>query len=417
MNKIQFAKRLQPLQSNVFADMDKAKAIALAAGQQLIDLSLGSSDLPAEAHVIDAIAQSLHDRSTHGYLLFNGTQGFREAAATWYEQKFGIAVDPQTEVLPLIGSQEGTAHLPLALLNPGDFALLLDPGYPSHAGGVYLASGQIYPMPLLAENGFLPVFADIPAPVLAQSRMMVLSYPHNPTAAIAPLSFFQEAVAFCQQHNLALVHDFPYVDLVFEGNGDWGVESRDWEKNLPNPKSKIQNPKSKIPSILQADREKNISIEFFTLSKSYNMGGFRIGYAIGNAQLINALRQVKAAVDFNQYRGILNGAIAALTGPQIGVKTAVATFQQRRDAFISALHRIGWNVPTPHATMYIWAKLPSPWSQNSIEFCTQLVKQTGVAASPGAGFGKSGEGYVRFALVHEPALLETAVERIAKFLN
>ncbi|MBD2413232.1 succinyldiaminopimelate aminotransferase [Nostoc calcicola FACHB-389] len=414
---MQFAKRLQPLQSNVFADMDKAKAIALAAGQQLIDLSLGSSDLPAEAHVIDAIAQSLHDRSTHGYLLFNGTQGFREAAANWYEQKFGIAVDPQTEVLPLIGSQEGTAHLPLALLNPGDFALLLDPGYPSHAGGVYLASGQIYPMPLRAENGFLPVFADIPAPVLAQSRMMVLSYPHNPTAAIAPLSFFQEAVAFCQQHNLALVHDFPYVDLVFEGNGDWGVESRDWEKNLPNPKSKIQNPKSKIPSILQADREKNISIEFFTLSKSYNMGGFRIGYAIGNAQLINALRQVKAAVDFNQYRGILNGAIAALTGPQIGVKTAVATFQQRRDAFISALHRIGWNVPTPHATMYIWAKLPSPWSQNSIEFCTQLVKQTGVAASPGAGFGKSGEGYVRFALVHEPALLETAVERIAKFLN
>ncbi|PHJ59420.1 succinyldiaminopimelate aminotransferase [Nostoc linckia z18] len=410
MTNIQFAKRLQPLQSNVFADMDRAKALALAAGVQLIDLSLGSSDLPAEAHVIEAIAQSLHDRTTHGYLLFNGTQGFREAAANWYEQKFGIKVDPQTEVLPLIGSQEGTAHLPLALLNPGDFALLLDPGYPSHAGGVYLASGQIYSMPLREENGFLPVFADIPAPVLAQSRMMVLSYPHNPTAAIAPLSFFQEAVAFCQQHNLALVHDFPYVDLVFEQTGDW-------EKNLPNPKSKIQNPKSLVPSILQADPQKSISIEFFTLSKSYNMGGFRIGYAIGNAQLINALRQVKAAVDFNQYRGILNGAIAALTGPQAGVKTAVATFQQRRDAFITALHRIGWNVPTPQATMYIWAKLPSPWSQNSIEFCTQLVKQTGVAASPGAGFGKSGEGYVRFALVHEPSLLETAVERMAKFLN
>ncbi|ODH00548.1 succinyldiaminopimelate aminotransferase [Nostoc sp. KVJ20] len=407
---MQFAQRLQPLQSNVFADMDRAKAVALAAGRQIIDLSLGSSDLPAEAHVIEAIAQSLHDRSTHGYLLFNGTQGFREAAAKWYEQKFGIRVDPQTEVLPLIGSQEGTAHLPLAILNPGDFALLLDPGYPSHAGGVYLASGQIYPMPLRAENDFLPVFADIPAPVLAQSRMMVLSYPHNPTAAIAPLSFFQEAVAFCQQHNLVLVHDFPYVDLVFEQTGDW-VDSS------PNLKSKIQNPKSLVPSILQADPEKSVSVEFFTLSKSYNMGGFRIGYAIGNAQLINALRQVKAAVDFNQYRGILNGAIAALTGPQAGVKTAVATFQKRRDAFITALHRIGWKVPTPEATMYIWAKLPPSWSQNSIEFCTELVKQTGVAASPGAGFGKSGEGYVRFALVHEPPLLETAVERIAEFLN
>ncbi|MCC5617752.1 LL-diaminopimelate aminotransferase [Nostoc sp. CHAB 5836] len=403
MTNMQFAKRLQPLKSNVFADMDRAKAVALAAGREVIDLSLGSSDLPAESHVIEAIAQSLHDRSTHGYLLFNGTQGFREAAANWYEQKFGIKVDPQTEVLPLIGSQEGTAHLPLAILNPGDFALLLDPGYPSHAGGVYLASGQIYPMPLRAENGFLPVFADIPTPVLAQSRMMVLSYPHNPTAAIAPLSFFQEAVAFCQQHNLVLVHDFPYVDLVFPENGEW-VDSSG-------------NPKSKVPSILQADPEKSVSIEFFTLSKSYNMGGFRIGYAIGNAQLIQALRQVKAAVDFNQYGGILNGAIAALTGPQAGVKSAVATFQRRRDAFLSALHHIGWNVPTPQATMYIWAKLPSSWSQNSIEFCTQLVKETGVAASPGAGFGKSGEGYVRFALVHEPPLLETAVERIAQFLH
>ncbi len=415
MINMQFAKRLQPLQSNVFADMDRAKAIALAAGREVIDLSLGSSDLPAEAHVIEAIAQSLHDRSTHGYLLFNGTLGFREAAANWYEQKFGIKVDPQTEVLPLIGSQEGTAHLPLAILNPGDFALLLDPGYPSHAGGVYLASGQIYPMPLRAESDFLPVFADIPAPVLAQSRMMVLSYPHNPTAAIAPISFFLEAVAFCQQHNLVLVHDFPYVDLVFEDIGDSLLGTGDWVIN--SSLSPIPNTQSLVPSILQADPEKSVSIEFFTLSKSYNMGGFRIGYAIGNAELINALRQVKAAVDFNQYRGILNGAIAALTGPQVGVKSAVATFQQRRDAFITALHRIGWNVPTPQATMYIWAKLPSPWSQNSIEFCTQLVKQTGVAASPGAGFGKSGEGYVRFALVHEPLLLETAVERIAQFLH
>jgi aspartate/methionine/tyrosine aminotransferase len=402
MTNMQFAKRLQPLQFNVFADMDIAKAVALSAGKQLIDLSLGSSDLPAQAHVTEAIAQSLDDPSTHGYLLFHGTQAFRQAAAQWYEQKFGIAVDPETEVLPLIGSQEGTAHLPLALLNPGDFALLLDPGYPSHAGGVYLASGQIYPMPLLAENNFLPVFADIPLDVLAQSRMMVLSYPHNPTAAIAPLSFFQEAVAFCQEHNLALVHDFPYADLVFE-------------ENTAGEQNQI-NSSCLAPSVLQADPDKSISIEFFTLSKSYNMGGFRIGYAIGNAQLIKALRQVKAAVDFNQYRGILNGAIAALTGPQIGVIEAVNTFRQRRDAFVAALHRIGWQVPTPNATMYIWAKLPAPWQNNSVEFCTELVKQTGVAASPGAGFGKSGEGYVRFALVHQPLVLETAVARIAEFL-
>jgi aspartate/methionine/tyrosine aminotransferase len=394
---MQFATRLQPLKSNVFADMDTSKSMALAAGRELIDLSLGSSDLSAANHVLEAISQSLYDPSTHGYLLFRGTQAFRQAAAQWYEQKFGIPIDPETEVLPLIGSQEGTAHIPLAVLNPGDFALLLDPGYPSHAGGVYLASGQIYPMPLTAENNFLPVFSDIPAPVLAQSRLMVLSYPHNPTSAIAPLSFFQEAVVFCQQHNIVLVHDFPYVDLVFS--------------------EATQNLKSSVPSILQADPEKSISIEFFTLSKSYNMGGFRIGYAIGNPQLIQALKQIKATVDFNQYLGILNGAIAALTGPQDSVKSAVDIFRQRRDTFIQALHRIGWNVPTPQATMYIWAKLPPQWSHNSIEFCTELVKQTGVAASPGVGFGKFGEGYVRFALVQKPEILEIAVARMAQFLH
>jgi aspartate/methionine/tyrosine aminotransferase len=397
---MQFAKRLQPLQTNVFADMDQAKAKAKASGQDIIDLSLGSSDLPTSDHVIAAIGESLSNKGTHGYLLFHGTQIFRQAAADWYTQKFGIPVNPETEVLSLIGSQEGTAHLPLAVLNPGDFALLLDPGYPSHAGGVYLASGQIYPMPILAENNFLPVFEDIPTPVLAQAKMMVLSYPHNPTTAIAPLSFFQEAVAFCRQHNLVLVHDFPYVDLVFSEDAE----------TTPTPQSLA-------PSVLQADLDKEVSIEFFTFSKSYNMGGFRIGFAIGNAQLIRALRQVKAAVDFNQYLGILNGAIAALKGPQDGVKTTVEIFRQRRDAFIAALHRIRWQVPTPAATMYIWAKLPEPWANDSVKFCTQLVEKTGVAVSPGAGFGKAGEGYVRFALVHEPAILEAAVDRIAGFLS
>ena len=384
------AHRLQALQANVFADMDQAKAQARAAGQEVIDLSLGSSDLPTASHITGEIAQALQDPSTHGYLLFHGTREFRQAAAQWYEAKFGIAVNPETEVLPLIGSQEGTAHLPLAVLNPGDFALLQDPGYPSHAGGVYLAGGQIYPMPLKAENNYLPVFADIPAPVLAQTKMMVLSYPHNPTTAIAPLSFFQEAVDFCRRHNIVLVHDFPYVDLVFNGTA---------------------------PSIFQADRQKEVAIEFFTFSKSYNMGGFRLGYAIGNAQLIAALRQVKAVVDFNQYLGILRGGAVALLGDQSGVAHAVETFRERRDAFMGALSRINWHVPQPEATMYIWAKLPEQWSDRSTEFCINLVKETGVAAAPGAGFGKSGEGYIRFALVQDPATLDLAVSRIGKFLG
>jgi aspartate/methionine/tyrosine aminotransferase len=387
---MRFSQRLQPLQANVFADMDRAKGRARALGREIIDLSLGSSDLPTAPHVIAAMQSALTDPGTHGYLLFNGTRSFREAAATWYTQKYGIAIDPETEVLPLIGSQEGTAHLPLAILEPGDVALLMDPGYPSHAGGVYLAGGEIYPMPLLEANGFLPVLGDIPAPVLAKAKMMVLSYPHNPTASIAPLAFFEDAVAFCLQHDLVLVHDFPYGDLVFSDVS--------------------------VPSIFQADRDKSVSIEFFTMSKSYNMGGFRIGYAIGNPRLIQALRQIKAVVDFNQYLGILHGAVAALTGDQTPVQHTVDTFMHRRNTFVSALHAIGWQVPQPDATMYIWAKLPPQWAHSSIAFCTELVEQTGVVASPGVGFGQAGEGYVRFALVHEPTTLQLAVDRIAKFL-
>ncbi|ASC72561.1 hypothetical protein XM38_035190 [Halomicronema hongdechloris C2206] len=388
---MQLADRMAPLQTNVFADMDRAKANAMAAGQSIIDLSLGSSDLPTAPHVLDAIAAALYDSSTHGYALFHSTDPFRRAVATWYEQKFGLPVDPETEVLLLIGSQEGTAHLPLALLNPGDFALLTDPGYPSHAGGVHLASGQIYTMPLLADHGFLPQFQDISPQVLSQARMMVLSYPHNPTTAQASLEFWQEAVAFCDRNQLVLVHDFPYGDVTYSGQP--------------------------APSVLQADRQKRVSIEFFSMSKSYNMGGFRVGYAIGNAELITALRQVKANIDFNQYRGILQGAIAALTGPQDTVHQTVETFRQRRNTCIAALDRIGWAVPTPTATQYIWAQLPQPWTDNSIDFGVQLVEATGVAVAPGRGFGKAGEGYVRLALVHPVAVLEEAVHRIANFLQ
>ncbi|PSB12424.1 succinyldiaminopimelate aminotransferase [Pleurocapsa sp. CCALA 161] len=389
---MRFAKRLQSISRNVFADMDRAKTQARDLGKEIIDLSLGSSDLPVAEEILEVVANALQDPDTHGYLLHGGTKDFRVAAANWYSSKFGIPVDPEREVLALIGSQEGTAHLPLAILNPGDIALLLDPGYPSHAGGVYLAGGEIYPMPLLVENAFLPVFEDIPLDILSKSKMMVLSYPHNPTTAIAPLNFFNQAVNFCRQHDLVLVHDFPYTDLVFS--------------------SQVL-----APSILQADPQKELSIEFFTLSKSYNMGGFRIGYAIGNSSLIQALRQIKAVVDFNQYRGILTGAIAALSSSPESVTQTVQTFQQRRDVFIQALQDIGWEVPSPIATMYIWAKLPEPWQHNSVEFCTKLVTQTGVAASPGAGFGQAGEGYVRFALVRDPDTLRHAAQKIQQFLQ
>ena len=244
---LQFAQRLQSFQSNVFADMDQAKAEAMANGKKIIDLSLGSSDLPASPVAIAAITEALPQPETHGYLLHHGTKPYRIAAADWYSRRFGISVDPETEVLPLIGSQEGTAHLPLTLINPGDFALLLDPGYPSHAGGVYLAGGHIYPLPLLAENQFLPVFEQIPEVMLSRARLMVLNYPHNPTGATAPLSFFEKAVEFCREHQIVLAHDFPYADIYFTKD-------------------------SAPPSIFQADRNKELSIEFFSFSQVLQYG-------------------------------------------------------------------------------------------------------------------------------------------------
>ncbi|ABB57824.1 LL-diaminopimelate aminotransferase [Synechococcus elongatus] len=390
MPNFRLSQRLAPLQRNVFADMDRAKAVAIAAGREVIDLSLGSSDLPAPDHVVAVIAASLQDPSTHGYLLHQGTLPFRQVAAAWYERKFGLGVDPETEVLLLIGSQEGTAHLPLAVMEPGEIALLQDPGYPSHAGGVYLAGGEIYRLPTTADRGFLPDFSTIPTEILSRSRLLVLSYPHNPTTAIAPLAFFEEAVAFCRHHQLVLAHDFPYPDLGFDG-----VE---------------------VPSIFQADRQKQQAIEFFSLSKSYNMGGFRVGFAIGNAELIGALRRLKAVVDFNQYQGILAGAIAALTGPQACVEATRQRFRDRRDIFINALAATGWTIPKPVSTMYLWAPLPEPWQTRSLEFCEKLVAETGVAASPGIGFGDCGEGFVRFALVHDRDRLEEAARRITQFL-
>lgn len=383
------ADRLAHFRSNVFDAMDRVKAAVAATGQSIVDLSLGSADLPVAPHILAAIETALRDPSTYGYQLFASTAAFRTAVARWYEQRFGLKVDPEREVLTLIGSQEGTAHFPLAVMNPQEYALVLDPGYPSHVGGVYLAGGQVYRLPLHADNQFLPDLEAVPATVREQAKLLVLSYPHNPTTAVAPLTFFEEAVAFCDRYGIILVHDFPYVDLVFD--------------------------QERAPSIFEVDRDRQVGIEFYSLSKSYNMGGFRIGFAIGRADCIAALRQVKSVIDFNQYAGILRGAIAALTGDQSCVHQTRAIFRTRRDAFVQALRDHGWSVPLPPATMYVWAALPPPWHQDSLGFCQSLVKTTGIAAAPGSGFGQGGEGYVRFALVRDRSCLEIAAAQIAAF--
>lgn len=389
---MKFAQKLQHLSHNVFADMDTAKTKASAQGINIIDLSLGSSDLPTPEPIINTIKESLDDHSSHAYVLHNGTLEFRKAAAFWYTKRYGISINPDTEILPLIGCQEGTAHLPLAILDPGDYALLTDPGYPSHEGGIRLANGQIYAMPLLAENQFLPVYEDIPKDILKQAKLMILNYPHNPTSATATIEFFRKTIKFCQKNEIVLIHDFPYADIYFTGT--------------PQP-----------PSVLQADVNKEVSVELFTFSKAYNMGGFRIGFAVGNAQLIKALKQVKSVIDFNQYRGILNGAITALKSPEETVKKTVKVFEERSHYLVKSLKAIGWDISSPSATLYLWAKLPEKCKLNSVDFCIQLVEETGVALTPGSGFGKSGEGYVRFALVLEPEILEIATQKIAQFFK
>ena len=386
-----FAQRLEPLRSNVFDQVDQAKWEARRSGLDVIDLSLGSSDLPPPPEALAAIQSALADPPTYGYTLFHDTAEFRAACAQWYQRKFGLEIDPETEVLPLIGSQQGTALLPLALLNPGDVALVTDPGYPSHGGGIHLAGGIPYYLPLRAENRFLPQWDEIPKEICRRARLLVLSYPHNPTTATVTPEFWQETLQFCQQHDIFLAHDFPYVDWRFDGQV--------------------------APSALQADPDKTRTIEFFSLSKSYHMGGFRVAYAIGSRELIRALRLVKSTIDFHQYQGILRGAAAALSAPDSFVDHWRQVYRQRRDIAVAALHRIGWFVPLPEATMYLWAPLPESYRGSSAQFCLDLVRATGVALSPGSGFGPSGEGYVRFALVAEGSRLEEAIGRIGEFLS
>lgn len=388
---IPLAQRLQPLGGNVFDQMDRAKREARRSGLDVIDLSLGSSDLFPPSDSLAAIQSALSDPSTYGYTLFHDTADFRTACAKWYRGKFGLEIDPETEVLPLIGSQQGTALLPLALLNPGDVALVADPAYPSHAGGIHLAGGIPYYLPLRAENRFLPQWDRIPAAICRQARLLVLNYPHNPTTATVTPEFWQETLQFCQQYDIVLAHDFPYVDWRFDGQV--------------------------APSALQADPDKTRTIEFFSLSKSYHMGGFRVAYAIGSRELIRALRWVKSTIDFHQYQGILRGAAAALTVPDSFLQRWRQVYRERRDIAVAALHRIGWPVPLPEATMYLWAPLPEFYRGSSAQFCLDLVRATGVALSPGSGFGPSGEGYVRFALVVEGSRLEEAVGRIEAFLS
>ena len=386
MTRPRFAsRRVRAMPASVFATMDRAKSEARRRGLDVIDLSIGSSDLAPPAAALAAIRDAAHDPATHGYCLHAGTRPLREAAVAWYRRRYGLELDPDREALALIGAQEGFASLLLAVTDPGDAILLPEPGYPSWFGAVALAGLERVPLPLSEANRFLPDLASVPDDAARRAKVLVLSYPNNPTAATATAAFFASAVAWCERHDLLLLHDFPYVDLVFGG--------------------------ADAPSALAAPGGRERVVELFSLSKSFHMAGFRIGFALGAADAIDALARVKGAVDFNAWAGIQRGAVAALEAPRERVRADAERYRVRRDALVRALNEAGVPTAVPEASMYVWTRLPGG-AGDSAAFAERLVAETGVAVSPGVGFGPAGEGWMRLALVREPDVLSEAAARI-----
>ncbi len=380
------SRRARAIPQSVFLLMDRAKQEARASGLGIIDLSLGSSDLSPPGPALQTLAEALLDRATHQYTLRSATRPFLEAASGWYEHRYGVTFDPDTEMLSLVGSQEGIGHLLLALTDPGDLVLIPEVAYPPYWGMAALAGLEVFPVPL--REDLLPDLDAIPEEVARRARVLILNYPNNPTAAVADLGFFARALEFCRRHDVFLVHDNPYVDMVFDGPA---------------------------PSPLALPGARDRCVEFFTLSKSYHMGGFRLAFAVGNSEAIAALETVKSALDFNQYQGILRMGITALQQPEAWVREQVAVFRERRDVLVRALQEAGWEVPLPRATLYLWARVPG--EVDDVAFAVELCRRTGVALSPGQGFGPGGRGYVRIALVQPPERLEEAAARIGDFLR
>ena len=388
------ANRLKRLPLYLFTILDELKSQAVARGMDVIDLGMGNPDLPPPAHVVAEIARQVKRPENHGYSRKNGVveRTLHEAIAGWYHRKFRVDLDPRQEVLPLLGSKEGISHLSLAFLNHDDIALVPNPTYPVHFNGVVMAGGILYNLPIHAETNYLPDLQAIPRSVLRQSKMLFLSYPHNPTTAVADLKFFRDVVAWARQHRIMVVHDFAYSDFVFDG--------------------------ARAPSMLEVAGSKDVVVEFHTLSKSYSLPGLRLGFGVGNRDILASLAKTKSYIDFGIFRAVQWAAIKALAGPQDYVHRAVATYLKRRNTFVEGLKREGWDIPTPKGTFYVWAKIPLKFSAlTSLEFATLLVQEAGVVAAPGSGFGEYGEGFVRFALVEPEARLREAITRIARVLR
>jgi len=383
---VKIADRIANLPPYVFATVEKKIAAQRAKGIDVISLGIGSPDLAPPKFIIDALYESAKRPDTHGYAGYYGTPALRQAIAQYYQRRFGVELDPDTEIRPLIGSKEGLANMALAFIDPGDIALASDPGYPTYRMGALMAGGDYYSMPLLEENDYLVDFEAIPSDVAAKATIMWLNYPNNPTGAIAPLDFMQKAVDFAREYDIVICYDNPYCDLTFDGYV--------------------------APSILQIPGAKEVAVEFNSLSKTYNMAGWRVGMAVGNAQAIQALTTVKTNVDSGIFRPIQDAAVAALTGDQSWIAERNLIYQRRRDIILEWLPKIGMSATPPKGSLYVWAKVPE--GVNCEDFAIEMLEKAGVWMTPGTAFGKYGEGYMRLSLCVPEERLREAGERLSK---
>ena len=380
------SKKLQTLPPYLFVEIDKAKRKARAEGRDIIDLGIGDPDLPTPRHIVDALYQAAQDPATHRYALDQGMPALRRTIEGWYQRRFGVNLNPDTEIIPLIGSKEGIAHFPLAFLNQGDYSLVPDPCYPPYKGGTILSGGRPYLMPLLAENEFLPDLKRIPFLVRKKAKIIYINYPNNPTSATAEKDFYFRVVEFAQKNKLIVISDLAYSEMSYDGY--------------------------RPSSFLEVEGAREVGIEFHSLSKTYNMTGWRIGWACGNAGLVAALAKVKSNIDSGIFTAIQLAGIAALEGPQEQLQKMRDTYEERRNVLVGGLKSLGWHVEKPKATFYVWIKTPK--NTHSIHFAQTLLDKANIVATPGVGFGKYGEGYIRMALTVPKERMIEAVERIRK---
>jgi LL-diaminopimelate aminotransferase len=390
MKSVNFrSERLDRLGSAIFAEVAGWKQEARDKGLSVIHLDIGSPDQPPQAQVRAALASASLRSDTYRYPGTEGTIAFRQTVAKWFDHRFGVELNPLNEILSLMGTQDGLAHLPLAISNPGDAALLPDPGYPVYGAGLAVAGVEAIPLPLLAENGYLPDFEAVPQSVWNKVKFMILNYPSNPLSVTADLAFFERAVHAANKHGVLLVHDNAYSEMAFDGR--------------------------RPPSVLEIPGASDIAIEFHSLSKSFHLAGTRLGFAVGNQEVLSSLRALKNNIDFGVFLGAQEAGIAALEMDINEPQPISAIYERRRDIFVSALHEQGWKVPSPQATMFLWASVPDGWSSRT--FSQTLLTSKGVASIPGNAFGERGEGFVRLALVEHEELLLEAARRIGDFIR